>query len=153
MEIVLLSPRTGQESVRKHIGEVERERKLGEKNDCGGMWDACKRGLDGELYDCDGEVVFSQELRDTSPDISLNDVEICTSPDSLLKDVEIYSVESMEDNEVTEEERPARRKGKELEREEQRDILEDGMPKYSTFTIPQLQVSNTVSKHQDQSQQ
>ena len=125
VEVVLLSPRTGQESVRKHIGGVERERKLGEKNNCGGMWDACKRGLEGELYDCDGEVVFSQELRDTPPDIPLKDVEIC-------------SVEIVEEKEPTDEERPARRRGKEVDKE----VLENGMPKYSTFTIPQLQVSS-----------
>ena len=65
VEVVLLSPRTGQESVRKRtvVHEIG-ERKLGEKGDGGSaMWDACKRGLDGELYDCEGEMVFSQELR------------------------------------------------------------------------------------------
>jgi hypothetical protein len=126
VEVILLSPRTGQENVRKHIGEVGRERKLGEKNNCGGMWDASKRGLEGELYDSDGEVVFSQELRDTSPDIPLKDVEIC-------------SVESVEEKEATDEERPARRRGNEAEGES----LEDGMPKYSTFTILQLQVQTS----------
>ena len=46
------------------------EGKLGERSDgASAMWDACKRGLDGELYDCDGEVVFSQELR---PNVSID---------------------------------------------------------------------------------
>src|SRR5215471_9677794 len=97
VEVVLLSPRTGQQSVRNHIEEVERGSKLGEKIVCGGMWDACKRGLDGELYDGDGEIVFSQELRDTTPEIPLKDVEIC-------------SVESVEEKEVADEEKPARRR-------------------------------------------
>src|SRR5277367_306706 len=54
VEVVLLSPRTGQENVRKRVVEEEEgERRLGEKSRRGSMmWDACKRGLDGELYDC-----------------------------------------------------------------------------------------------------
>ena len=130
-EVVLLSPRTGQESVRRHIEEVEIGKKLGEKTVCGGMWDACKRGLEGELYDCNGEVVFSQELREMSPDIPLKDIELC-------------SVEIVEEKEAAYEERPARRRGKEVE---EREVLEDGMPKYSTFTIPQLQVSSQPSQN------
>jgi len=51
--------------VRKRIVEEERgEQRLGERSGGGSvMWDACKRGLEGELYDCEGKVVFSQELR------------------------------------------------------------------------------------------
>ena len=128
VEVILLSPRTGQKSAQKHIGEVERGQKLGEKNVCGAMWDAGKRGLEGELYDYDGEVVFSQELRDTLQDNSSKDVEIC-------------SVESVEEREVTDEERPARRRGKEVERGGG-NVLDDRMPKYSTFTTLQLQVSS-----------
>jgi hypothetical protein len=65
VEVVLLSPRTGQESVRERavVHEIG-ERKLGKRGNGGSvMWDACKRGLDGELYDCEGGMVFSQELR------------------------------------------------------------------------------------------
>jgi hypothetical protein len=126
VEVILLSPRTGQKSAQKHIGDVERGRILGEKNVSGAMWDACKRGLEGELYDCDGEIVFSQELRDTPQDISSKDVEIC-------------SVESVEEKEVTDEEPPARRRGKEVEGDGGK-VLDDRMPKYSTYSTLQLQV-------------
>src|ERR1700738_2698117 len=74
VEVILLSPRTGQSSVRRDVGEVARGR-LGEKTFGGGMWDACKRGLEGELYDCDGLVVFSQELRrERSPETPVEEI-------------------------------------------------------------------------------
>ena len=70
LEVVLLSPRTGQESVRKRVVEEKGEWKLGERSEGESMmWDACKRGSEGELYDCEGQLVFSQELRrETSVD-------------------------------------------------------------------------------------
>ena len=100
VEVVLLSPRTGQESVRRRVGcEIGGgEGKLGERSDgASAMWDACKRGLDGELYDCDGEVVFSQELR---PNVSIDNE---NEGNSTMKtdDVEIFDMTKSQESSST----------------------------------------------------
>jgi hypothetical protein len=118
VEVILLSPKSGQGSIRREVSEIHYGGKLGQKSG-GGMWDACKRGLEGELYDSNGDIVFSQQLRSEDGD-------------SVVKEVEIVSVVQAEDDEP-----PARRR-KELEGQ-------DGIPVYSSFTIPQLQVSLTAA--------
>ena len=142
VEVVLLSPRTAQKSVRTYVGEVERGR-LGEKTD-GGLFDACKRGLDGELYDCDGCMVFSQDLRrESSPDVPLREVEVVcldTPPMPVVAATQpcIRRGPAIEDP-VEPSPAPARRKGKAVE------YNEDGRPNYSSMTLPQLQVCPIVS--------
>jgi hypothetical protein len=142
VEVILLSPRTGQKTIRTESATVERGM-LGEKT-CGGMWDACKRGLNGELYDCEGVIVFSQELRrESSPAIALQEVEIVSLDESedtpkrtdrggvdhdVLGDVIVENVERITPG------KPVKRKAKAVE------SYADGMPNYSRFTIPQLQV-------------
>lgn len=117
---------------------------LGEKSS-GGMWDACKRGLDGELYDCEGVIVFSQELRrESSPAVTLQEVEIVSLDESedtpkridrggldrdVLDDITVENVERITPGKLV------KRKAKAVE------TCADGMPNYSRFTIPQLQVS------------
>jgi hypothetical protein len=144
VEVILLSPRTGQRTIRTESATVERGM-LGEKS-CGGMWDACKRGLDGELYDCEGVIVFSQELRrKSSADIPLQEVEIVSLDESeatpkradrrevdhdVLDDIIVENVETITPG------KPVKRKAKATE------TCENGMPNYSRFTIPQLQVSH-----------
>jgi hypothetical protein len=137
VEIVLLSPRTAQKSVRTYVGEVERG-PLGEKTD-GGLFDACKRGLDGELYDCDGGMVFSQELRrERSPDIPLREVEVVCLDSPPVPVVTATQKFDQKEGGTVESIEPAparaRRKGKAVEHNE------DGMPNYSAMTLPQLQV-------------
>lgn len=122
VDVVLLSPRTGQESVRRPP-EDESVRKLGERSN-GGMWDACKRGLEGELYDVDGEIVFSQELRD----IQVEEVEIVGTGEGG------ESTEGGKQILCLQEEPPAQRKVKVVQ------VRDDGMPAYSSFTTQQLQV-------------
>jgi hypothetical protein len=160
-EIVLLSPQSGKESVRKWAQEkVDIDRRLGEKRDssAGSMWDASNRGLEGELYDVDGGMIFSQELRlncgESSPEVALQDV---------LADVEVEVVDMETLTETTtaviDDGIPARRRGVDVEN------LEDGMPPYSTYTLQQLQVlltstisllrtksRNSASKRQSQNQ-
>ena len=166
VEVVLLSPCTGQKSVRPPPSEAARGR-LGEKRD-GGLWDAAKRGLEGELYDSEGVVVFSQELReakevDTSLEIELYDVSAETSrnetastamtkstvagafsqvEDFIIEDIvippEIPGVVREVAAVVEEAERPARRRVRTAEIPT--GIDSSGMPLYSRFTIPQLQV-------------
>jgi hypothetical protein len=141
VDVVLLSPRTAQKSVKTYVGEVERGR-LGEKTDAG-LFDACKRGLDGELYDCDGSMVFSQDLRrESSPDVPLREVDVvcldtptmpvvANSQPCIRRAAEI--VDPPEPSPA-----PARRKGKAVE------YNEDGRPNYSTLTLPQLQVCPSI---------
>lgn len=151
-EVVLLSPRTAQKCAsRSFLGQVDVERRLGEKR-AGGMWDVCKRGLEGELYDEEGGIVFSQELRaesreskESSPEIALRDVEVIeleSTPTTLRTETSVSSVE-VEEPVVTKEVAhdasiqdgpPARRK------QITKNTTNNGMPLYSTFTLSQLQV-------------
>jgi hypothetical protein len=164
-EVVLLSPQSGKESVRKRAEQkVDLDRRLGEKRDAsaGVMWDASNRGLEGELYDVDGSMIFSQELRlncaESCPEVALQNV---------LTDVEVevVSVETLTETTtaVIDDGIPARRRGVDVDVEN----LEDGMPPYSTYTLQQLQVlppfkkinlflrtksRNSASKRQSQKQ-
>ena len=112
------------------------------------MWDVCKRGLEGELYDEEGGIVFSQELRmeprDSSPDVPLKEVEV-VDLDTFPKESSFVGVDVEEQvviEEVTniavvetiQDRPPARRKRTTTK------VADNGMPLYSTFTIPQLQV-------------
>lgn len=144
------------------MGEVERGR-LGEKTD-GGLFDACKRGLEGELYDGDGGMVFSQDLRrESSPDIPLREVEVVcldTPPMPVVSTTQKIIQREAVVGPAEPSPAPARRKGKAVE------YNEDGMPNYSAMTLPQLQVlpipsqsngrmksRNLDSNHPSQSQQ
>jgi hypothetical protein len=135
-EVVLLSPQSGKKSVRKRaLEKVDMDRRLGEKRDssAGSMWDASNRGLEGELYDVDGSMIFSQELRlkgtEMSPEVALQEV-------GMDVEVEVGLVETLTETTtaVIDDGIPARRRGVDVEN------LEDGMPPYSTFTVQQLQV-------------
>jgi hypothetical protein len=155
VDVVLLSPRTAQICARKSfVGPVDVERRLGEKRD-GGMWDVCKRGLEGELYDEEGGIVFSQELRmeprESSPDVPLKDVEV-VDLDFLSKESSVVAVDVEEQIvieevtnitvvETTQDRPPTRRKGTTTK------VADNGMPLYSTFTIPQLQVQLPPPSH------
>ena len=139
--IVLLSPRTGQESIRRDFGEIAQDRRLGEKV-VDGLWNAGNRGLEGELYDRDGEIVLSQELREQqSPDISLSNIEIVSMDDEgdeakldIISTSEFEPQTSVRDAGPIDLERPAQRKGNVVQ------VLDNGMPMYSAFTLSQLQV-------------
>ena len=141
-EVVLLSPKSGKESVRKQTEEkVDADRRLGARRDssAGSMWDASNRGLEGELYDVDGSMIFSQELRqngvESSPEIAVQDVV------TDVEDVQVVSVETVTEPVIAtatvDDGIPARRRGVDVEN------LEDGMPPYSTYTLQQLQVALT----------
>jgi len=165
VQVIVLSPKSGQESVRKRGEEkVDTDRRLGEKRDVTGksMWDASNRGLEGELYDDEGSMIFSQELRsraESSPEVplqqlvsSVEDVQVVTVeritesipevpfPDvaSLPQDIKVVAVESVTASapEIIEDGLPARRRGVAFENSQ------NGMPIYSTFTLQQLQVTN-----------
>jgi hypothetical protein len=141
VEVILLSPRSGQENVNKDHGDVTRQRRLGEKKCIGNMWEAASRGPEGEMYDNEGEMVFSQQLRDVdeSPDVSLSNIEIVT--------VVAESVEAKENGQTRdiniEEDKPARRRGKAFEEvvDDKQPENEDSMPDYSSMTVAQLRVS------------
>jgi len=164
VQVIVLSPRSGQESVRKHTEEkVDIDRRLGDKRDVSGksMWDASNRGLEGELYDGEGNMIFSQELRsraESSPEVpmpqlvsSVEDVQVVAVervtesipeaplPDvaSSVEDVKIVAVESVTGSvaRVVEDGIPARRRGVSVENSQ------NGMAVYSTFTLQQLQVT------------
>lgn len=169
VEVVLLSPRTGQQSVRTRVMEVTRGR-LGEKSE-GGLWDACKRGLDGELYDSDGAIVFSQELREMEQievgEIEVFDVSADTSREEtvpnattgincpkmglhagkVLEEIDVrQQTNASQRMEIAEEEKPARRRYPACQ------SVVDGMPVYSTFTITQLQVKLSLSRAEVQNE-
>ena len=150
--VLLRSPRSGQESALKFLdGDQEESGRMGEKRNVeGGMWDVGRRGLEGELYDREGEVVFSQQLREDSlvvqEDVSLGDIvsmerveEISPHPTipvaSAVQPVARDNAGEKERNEIVEEERPARRR---LRKEVP--LREDGMPNYEGLSISQLQV-------------
>ena len=155
VEVVLLSPGTAQKCAsRSFVGQVDVERRLGEKRD-GGMWDVCKRGLEGELYDEDGGIVFSQELRaskESSPEVALRDVvgvELESAPEitraeesAVYLRVEERVIEEVVPVATMPDGPPARRK------EKTKNATDNGMPSYSTFTLSQLQVPPHTSSHQ-----
>jgi len=161
VQVIVLSPESGQESVRKRAEEkVDIDRRLGEKPAVSGrgMWDASNRGLEGELYDGEGNMIFSQELRsraESSPGApmpqvmsSVADVQVVAVermnpevplPDvaSSAEDVKVVAVTSVTRSvpDVVEDGIPARRRGVAVENSQ------NGMPVYSTFTLQQLQVN------------
>jgi len=91
------------------------------------------------LYDVDGSMIFSQELRqngvESSPEIAVQDVV------TDVEDVQVVSVETVTEPVIAtatvDDGIPARRRGVDVEN------LEDGMPPYSTYTLQQLQVALT----------
>lgn len=159
VEVVLLSPRTAQKCASKSfVGQVDVERRLGEKRE-GGMWDVCKRGLEGELYDEEGGIVFSQELRaakesspEVAPEVAPMDVvvvELEITPETTRAEestvslhVEERAIEEVASAATMEDGPPARRK------QQTKNTTDNGMPSYSTFTMPQLQVPPHTSSHQ-----
>ena len=153
VEVVLLSPETAQACVRKSLfGQVDVERRLGEKRD-GGMWNVSNRGLAGELYDEQGGILFSQELRveqrESSPDVPLQEVEVVdlgATPKAVREESSVILGDGDEQCIVDEvadtttvvatmqDGLPARRRGPVGK------VADNGMPLYSTYTLPQLQV-------------
>ena len=153
VEVVLLSPKTGQESIRRDHGESPKYRRLGKKVSTEGMWNAASRGLEGELYDEDRGVILSQELRrEDTPDVSLSKIEIISVNESPRNSSEMskrtpVDVKCVSREETTIEDKPARRRGKGFDDvDNNRNIREDGMPSYSTMTLKQLRVFSFPSK-------
>jgi hypothetical protein len=120
------------------------------------------------LYDSEGAVVFSQELReekreateievfDVSTEMSREEVSSTVSTKSTtaetmssVEDVLLQTdtgmptgVRKENDTTAVEEERPARRRNQTAEQVPE--ISQDGVPSYSTMTVPQLQVSTLI---------
>ena len=130
------------------------ERRLGEKSQSGGMWDVCKRGLEGELYDEEGGIVFSQELRmetretrESSPDVPLTEVEaveLDSTPKSVRQEASVVILEEqpiIEDIAEVEVVATTQAKSPPRRKEPKGKVADNGMPLYSTYTLTQLQVS------------
>jgi hypothetical protein len=154
-EVVLLSPRTGQRCVRVPLDEIPRGM-LGKGRGGNGMWGASSRGLEGELYDEEGGWVSSQEVRERrvgdmdrgsegemigkEGGIEIVEVSCGTDAEIVVQDSEgededVVSLHDHEPPKLTEEIQKSARRKVPLP-----STSADGMPTYSKFTIPQLQV-------------
>ena len=118
------------------------------------MWNVSNRGLAGELYDEQGGILFSQELRveqrESSPDVQLQEVEVVdlgATPKAVQEESSVILgdgdeqciVDEVADTTTTvvstmQDGLPARRRGPVGK------VADNGMPLYSTYTLPQLQV-------------